>query len=254
MPLVDGCTFADNSAAQYGGAIWCGTSWPDIINCTLAGNGAGTDGGGIHLSQSSPAIDQTIIAFSTSGAAIYCNDANCVPVLACCDVYGNAGGDWIGCIAAQAGTSGNISRDPEFCNAAAQDYGLEPTSPCAPFSAPNPQCDLIGAWPVGCGGSDVPENLAAQAVPVVRIRPNPCTGATRIHYEIPGEATAVAIGIYDAAGRLVRDLTSVRRSTGVEEITWDACNAAGARVEAGIYFVQVTAARNAMAERLILVR
>jgi predicted outer membrane repeat protein len=254
VPLLDGCTFADNSATSYGGAIWCGGSTPDMISCTLAGNGAGTEGGGIHLYQSSPAIDQTIIAFSTSGAAVYCYDASCVPVLACCDVHGNAGGDWVGCIAAQAGVSGNISLDPEFCDAAAQDYGLETTSPCAPFSPPNPQCDLIGARPVGCGGSDVPDDWSAHSVLVLQISPNPCSGATRIHFEIPGKAAAVTIGVYDPAGRLVRDLTSASLSTVAEEITWDACNAAGARVAAGIYFVQLRAGGQTARERVILLR
>ena len=33
------------------------------------------------------------------------------------------------------------------------DFYIDCNSPCAPFSPPNPECDLIGAWPVGCGGS-----------------------------------------------------------------------------------------------------
>lgn len=248
VPLLDGCTFADNSAAQYGGAIWCGTSWPDIINCTLAGNGAGTDGGGIHLNQSSPTIDQTIIAFSTSGAAVYCSGTGSVPVLACCDVYGNAGGDWVGCIAAQAGTSGNISLDPEFRDAAAQDYRLEPTSPCAPFSPPNTQCDLSGAWPVSF--SDVAEEWAIGTAPVIRISPNPCSAVTRIRFELPGDVGVETIGVYDAAGRLVRELAEVQN----QECSWDACDSAGAPVEAGMYFVQLIAGGRAATERILLVR
>jgi len=248
VPLLDGCTFADNRATQYGGAIWCGTSWPDIINCTLAGNGAGTDGGGIHLNQSSPTIDQTIIAFSTSGAAVYCNGAGNVPVLACCDVYGNAGGDWVGCIAAQAGTSGNISLDPEFRDAAAQDYRLEATSPCAPFSPPNTQCDLIGAWPVS--SSDVAEEWAIGSAPVIRISPNPCSAATRIRFELPADVGVETIGIYDAAGRLVCELAEVQN----QKCSWDARDSAGAPVEAGMYFVRLIAGGRAASERILLVR
>lgn len=250
LPLIDSCTFADNQATYYGGAIWCSGTTPDIIGCTLAGNGAGTEGGGLHLYQSSPAIDQTIIAHSTSGASVYCYDASCAPVLACCDVHGNAGGDWVGCIAAQAGLSGNISLDPEFCNAALQDYGLRLTSPCAPYSAPNPQCDLIGAWPVGCSGSAVGEEGSVSAGPVLRISPNPFHATTQIRFELAVGLKSARIGIYDAAGRLVRDLEPTRD----RECIWDACDQAGGTVGAGVYFVRLAVEGCAATERVILMR
>jgi hypothetical protein len=66
-------------------------------------------------------------------------------------VYGNAGGDWVGCIEDQYGINGNISEDPLFCDPETGDFRLQEGSPCGPFSPPNEECDLIGAWPVGCG-------------------------------------------------------------------------------------------------------
>ncbi len=72
--------------------------------------------------------------------------------LTCCDVYGNAGGNYVDCIAAQQGISGNISEDPLFCGSAnpAEPYSLRDDSPCA---APNnPGCGQIGAYGVGCAG------------------------------------------------------------------------------------------------------
>ena len=75
--------------------------------------------------------------------------------LSCCTIYGNTGGNWgTWCIEDQLGTNGNISLDPLFCDLPGGDLHLLAESPCAPFSEPNPECDLIGAWPVGCGGSD----------------------------------------------------------------------------------------------------
>jgi hypothetical protein len=74
-----------------------------------------------------------------------------VPMLGCCDIFGNAGGDWIDCIADQLGQGGNISEDPLFCDPEVGDFTLRGDSPCAPFSPPNPECDRIGAWPIGCG-------------------------------------------------------------------------------------------------------
>lgn len=97
-----------------------------------------------------PTIENTIIAFSEYCLGLECMPASRVPVLTCCDIYGNQG-DWVGPIAGQYGIAGNISEDPFFCNAEAGDFTLHADSPCAPFTPPNPECDLIGAWPVGCG-------------------------------------------------------------------------------------------------------
>jgi hypothetical protein len=91
--------------------------------------------------------ENSVIAFGTGGAALesYGDDAT----LTCCDLYGNEGGDWVGNIADQFGESGNIALDPRFCDADGGDWSLAEDSPCAPEA--NPACELIGAWPVGCG-------------------------------------------------------------------------------------------------------
>jgi hypothetical protein len=76
-------------------------------------------------------------------------------MLTCCDLYGNAGGDWMQDIADQYGIRGNIRADPLFCDPLFGDFTLHEDSPCAPFTPPNEECDLIGAWPVGCGPTAV---------------------------------------------------------------------------------------------------
>ena len=70
------------------------------------------------------------------------------PVLSCCDVYGNVGGDWVGCIASQAGVQGNVALDPLFCNRLEEDLRLCSGSPCEPGQSSG--CGLIGALGVGC--------------------------------------------------------------------------------------------------------
>ena len=81
--------------------------------------------------------------------------------LTCSDLWGNVGGDWIGCIADQYGIDGNFSSDPLFCGLAdgstpmihsdASPYSLHSDSPCLPGNHPyGYDCGLIGAWGVGC--------------------------------------------------------------------------------------------------------
>ncbi len=91
--------------------------------------------------------ENAILAFGTAGGAIYF-DGGGAATLTCCDIYGNVGGDWVGPIADQYGIDGNISADPLFCGIGGDDLRLHTDSPCAPGH--NPDCGLIGAWPVGC--------------------------------------------------------------------------------------------------------
>ncbi len=147
------CTFSGNDGGQQGGALFLGGMSPLIERCTFYGNSSAS-GGAIDsrfygYDSSDPVLVNSVIAFSAGGAAIVCG-SSCQPVLSCCDLFGNPGGDWTGCIADQAGQSGNISEDPRFCAPAQEDFTLDRQSPCAPPN--NPECGQIGAWPVGCDG------------------------------------------------------------------------------------------------------
>ena len=150
------CVFLGNEASTDGGGIFCGGEYgyaPAVItNCTLSGNHAGGYGGGVFCSDNSPStLSRTIISFSTAGEAVYCGDAGSVPDLTCCDLYGNAGGDWVGCIANQYSVYWNFSLDPLFCldSNPDQPYSLHEDSPCLPNSSP---CYyLVGALGLGCG-------------------------------------------------------------------------------------------------------
>jgi hypothetical protein len=142
---LEECTLAANAGA----AMSSRGSQISVRSCTFFAN----EGPALLCGQTSPLLlENTIIAFSTEGPSIEC-DAPDPPLLSCCDIFGNAAGDWVGCIEDQYGIDGNISEDPLFCDPDNGDFTLECTSPCAPFSPPNPECDLIGAWPVGCGGT-----------------------------------------------------------------------------------------------------
>ena len=97
-----------------------------------------------------PVVTRTIIAFGQTGPGIGCENG-AMPVLACSDIFDNAGGDWIGCLAAQYGVNGNISTNPMFCGeqTPGQEYSLDSSSPCIA------ECGIMGAWGAGCSTSAV---------------------------------------------------------------------------------------------------
>ncbi len=150
--LVEGCLFYDNIADVSGGAVYCEeASSLEMQNCTLAFNHSdGTSG--IDGTLGAVTLNRTILAFNTGGECL-----RGTATLECCDIFGNPGGDWVGDIADQYGVSGNISQNPLFCDPDSFDFSLHADSPCVPFSPPNPECDLIGAEPVGCQGTPVQE-------------------------------------------------------------------------------------------------
>ncbi len=180
-PVLTRCWFEGNSA-EWGGGLACVGGWssPSISEVTLVANSAYAGGGissrdgagpvlenvtvvgnvadygaGIDIAQSSyVTIDNTIVAMNYPDVAIACF-LTPAPTLTCCDLFGNAGGDWVGCISDQYGPNGNIWLDPLFCGDANPDapYVLDADSPCTPA---NSGCgELIGAWPVGCGTTPV---------------------------------------------------------------------------------------------------
>jgi hypothetical protein len=147
-----GCTFSGNSAEGGGGGVCTYRSNASLNGCTLYANSAVTGSGVLCRVGGQVVLDRVIVAFGVAGEAIRCEDAT-TAALSCCDLYGNEGGDWVGAISDQYGTNGNISADPLFCNAGIEDFTLHADSACAPDS--NPDCGLIGAWPVACSATPV---------------------------------------------------------------------------------------------------
>jgi predicted outer membrane repeat protein len=148
--MLVNCILSENSANGSGGGMFLIESISTLANCTFSENRANVHGGGICCFSSSAILENTIVAFSTQGEAVYCWGSGTV-ALTCCDVYGNAGGDWVGCIAGQAGINGNFSADPLFCAPENGDFRLSCTSPCVNRYG----CGQIGAFGVGCGPTSV---------------------------------------------------------------------------------------------------
>lgn len=216
-----------------------------------------TNEGVIHIySSDEVTISWCIVAGSTgTGPAVYCQYSSFNPTVFCSDVFGNEGGDWTGCIAEQYGIGGNISLDPWFCSPEEGDFRLHEDSPCAPFSEPNPECDLIGAWPAGCAPMAVPAVSAPTASPLRLVSANPTVG-DRIAFQTSLEVDDFwgQLAIFDAEGRLVEELHSGQLDPGTTTHTWNRRDSAGQRVPAGVYFARLTSAQDIATRCFVLLR
>jgi predicted outer membrane repeat protein len=151
--VIEACTFSGNTAAWDGAAICADGGSLIIESSTLSANDALFGATLLLWGVASASLENTLVVFDAHGAAVNCEGPP--PWLSCCDLYGNAGGDWVGPIADQLGIRGNISEAPLFCSPAPhddRDWTIHADSPCAPDQS---TCGLIGAWGVGCDSTPV---------------------------------------------------------------------------------------------------
>lgn len=168
-PTLANCAFLENHADLAGGGLSCGTdpglalagrklrraddlsspprSGPTITDCTFSGNSS-RGGGAAFFGLASSTV--TGCTFSGNTGSIDLTASN---------VFGNGGGDWTDCIAAQFGVDGNFSADPLFCDAQLGDLTLYLNSPCLPGNHPNGgDWGLIGARGAGCPATGIAES------------------------------------------------------------------------------------------------
>ncbi|MFH1681478.1 MAG: right-handed parallel beta-helix repeat-containing protein [Candidatus Eisenbacteria bacterium] len=153
---LTGCAFFQNTAALFGGAVQCMVSSSvALVNCTFAAN-SGDHAACLDCWDSFVSMEDCILGFNTDGWPIVCEGSG-VAELACCDIFGNLPGDWLGCVANQLGTNGDFSADPLFCGLENGDLALAASSPCLPGHHPEGEsCGLIGAYGEGCVFTSVP--------------------------------------------------------------------------------------------------
>jgi hypothetical protein len=83
--------------------------------------------------------------------------------------------------------------------------------------------------------------------------PNPFNPGTTIGYYLP-EAGMVALEIYDPVGRRVARLVDGVRARGHHEARWDGTNGAGAVVGSGVYFCRLTAGKETLTKKMVLLK
>lgn len=273
---LEGCTFVDNDIYGDQAAV-CRFSHgqPSVEGCTFYGNRTLSGESPLILGVGGAAIalENTILAFN-EGMAVRCDGSPAPPAIftaACCDIFGNTGGDWVDCIENQLGLAGNIALDPLFCDAGAGDLRLMDESPCAPFSPPNQECDLIGAHEVGCGMSAIPvDGQVREAgdgdvweagdgvsrLQLLQCRPNPFAGDTTFRFAIPGSAAGakLRLAVYDVAGRMLGTIISRTANEGRFEVRWDGRDAGGRMLPAGAYLYRLEVGETALTRRLLRLR
>ena len=249
---ITGSTFAGNSS-NLGGGVYSHLSNLSLAACTLVENTAAVAGSGIYVAYTPTYLEQVIIAFGQGAPAIHCGDSESPPVFSCCDIYGNAGGDWAGCVSDQLGVAGNISIDPLFCDITTGDFTLHDDSPCAPGHGTG--CALIGAWPVGCGGAANADPWSHPGFPMLlQSHPNPFNPTTLITYRLPVPAV-VTIRVFDVRGNVVRNLeTGVSRSEGMHSVRWDGHDDSGLPLSSGTYFCRLGALGRILILKMLLMK
>ena len=144
-PQFTDCLFYGHTGANAGGAMYFhNLCTPVLTGCTFYLNGAIT--GGTIWCDDDFTLTNSIIAFGVGGEAIYCDGDPPEPT--CSDIYGNAGGDWVGCLAGLDLVDNNLHADPLFCDAPIGDFTIDAASPCTAANAP--ACGLVGAFDIGC--------------------------------------------------------------------------------------------------------
>jgi hypothetical protein len=81
--------------------------------------------------------------------------------------------------------------------------------------------------------------------------PNPFSITNRIAVELP-ERAMVTLAVYDIRGQLVKRFAEQSLSPGTHAFRWDASDASGRRVAAGVYVYRLTAGDRVMMKRVVL--
>jgi len=111
----------------------------DVLrNCTIAFNDLGAIEAGPNT-----VIENCLIAYN-KGQAV----AGTPQAITCSNFFANQNGDWIHALGEFAGTDGNLSQEPRFCDPVAGDLALAADSPCLGGA-----CGLIGALGQGCSSA-----------------------------------------------------------------------------------------------------
>ncbi|MFC2138163.1 choice-of-anchor D domain-containing protein, partial [Bacteroidota bacterium] len=155
-PLLVNNLITDNNAANDGGGLYFYYSGPVMVNNTISMNDANRGGGFFYYYTSSNSVDKNSIIWgntaTSNGQQVYFYSDDSDPEFTYCNIQGGSTAfEGNGSGASYAGTfENNIDTDPDFVDAANQDYSLSNTSICINTGTPDttglniPTTDLAG--------------------------------------------------------------------------------------------------------------
>ena len=156
---------------------------------------------------------------------------------------------------------GNITSDPQFVNAAIDDYNLKQGSPCIDTGDPNSPQDPdktqadMGAlyFNQGTGIADKNPLIGSFKSNMYQTGFNYINRKVSINYELLC-ATDVEMVIVDVSGKIIRTLVDSRKFSGTHKVNWNGLNNDGAKVAPGIYFCRFSTGNYQSVLRLLMVK
>jgi hypothetical protein len=97
-------------------------------------------------------------------------------------------------------------------------------------------------------GTQVPLRLALRPA-----CPNPASGPMLIRFELP-VAGSVRLAVFDVNGRLVRRLAEAALPAGTQQVQWDGRDEEGRGVTPGVYYANLEANGQRLAEKVVILR
>jgi hypothetical protein len=86
------------------------------------------------------------------------------------------------------------------------------------------------------------------------VAPNPSPGGVAFTYDVPEPGGRLRIKVFDVAGRLVAEPFHGKRGPGTWTTRWDAADAGGRSMPAGVYIVQLQMAGQSLVRRVVIAR
>jgi hypothetical protein len=130
----------------------------------------------------------------------------------------------------------------------ASDYGAESL-----VEAAVDDVEVMGCPQDLSGVSDPDPAREPGSVQFVGSRENPFTGSTHIFFGLP-ERSEITVRIYDASGRLARELLHGVRSQGYHSVFWDGRSGSGRSVAPGMYFAVLESGNTRHTAKMLLLR
>ncbi|MEO0078764.1 MAG: FlgD immunoglobulin-like domain containing protein, partial [candidate division WOR-3 bacterium] len=130
-------------------------------------------------------------------------------------------------------------------------YDMDYHRGCAPI-APGRAIAYRTDPPTSVGASEPTQqmNLAGR---LLSVAPNPVRGRATVAWQLirPGRAS---VAVFDAAGRLVRELANDAMEPGRYRTTWDGRAESGRNVARGIYFVRLATESGSVQQKVVIAR